>query len=269
MAETLPPTANGCDGLLLIFKITDYNFKFCKYIHAIMSCIYIRSIDMQKSITGICIALAAVTFSFTIAHSETALTLNSLDAPEEAIRHILEKEIRPLSQLQTIVYEIKKQNKKHSGLNSDQIIALDQIWRQETEAIDQPLIRHMLGSPLSKELQTIRNNSNGLITEIIVIDNKGLNVAISDVTSDYWQGDEDKWQKTLPKGPDAVFVSDAGIDESTQQFQLQISVTVVDTERKIGVGSLTVGIDLDLLEIYLEFGAKEASLNKQAITYEK
>jgi hypothetical protein len=45
-----------------------------------------------------------------------------------------------------------------------------------------------------------------MITEMFVMDAKGLNVGQSDVTSDYWQGDEAKWQKTYGAGPGVVFV---------------------------------------------------------------
>jgi uncharacterized phage infection (PIP) family protein YhgE len=37
-----------------------------------------------------------------------------------------------------------------------------------------------------------------------VKDNKGLNVGQSDVTSDYWQGDEAKWKKSYKMGAGAV-----------------------------------------------------------------
>ena len=40
------------------------------------------------------------------------------------------------------------------------------------------------------------------------MDKFGLNVGQSSVTSDYWQGDEDKFQKTFAVGPDAVFIDE-------------------------------------------------------------
>lgn len=209
---------------------------------------------MQKYFRGYCIVLVIIFSSSIQALSESTITIIATEAPQEAILEILESEIKPLSRLTSVISAIRQQNVRHSRMSPDQITALDQAWRQETKILKQPLINSILEKNISLELQSIRNSSNGLITEIIAVDNKGLNVGISDVTSDYWQGDEDKWQKTLLKGPEAVFVSEAGIDESTQQFQIQISVTVVDPETSLGIGSLTVGIDLDLLELYLEHG---------------
>ncbi len=42
------------------------------------------------------------------------------------------------------------------------------------------------------------------MTEVFVMDARGLNVAASDVTSDYWQGDEEKFSETFPKGPETA-----------------------------------------------------------------
>lgn len=41
--------------------------------------------------------------------------------------------------------------------------------------------------------------------EIFVMDNQGANVAMSDKTSDYWQGDEDKFVRSFAGGEGKVF----------------------------------------------------------------
>jgi hypothetical protein len=46
--------------------------------------------------------------------------------------------------------------------------------------------------------------AGGVIFEIFIVDNKGLNVAQTDPTLDYMQGDEAKFQKTFLVGPEAV-----------------------------------------------------------------
>ena len=79
------------------------------------------------------------------------------------------------------------------------------------------------------------------------MDNKGLNVGQSDVTSDYWQGDEAKWKKTFLVGPDAVFIDKVEEDESTQQFQSQVSLSIVDPTTKNVIGAVTIGIDVEVL----------------------
>jgi hypothetical protein len=89
--------------------------------------------------------------------------------------------------------------------------------------------------------------SDGAITEVFVMDAMGLNVAASAVTSDYWQGDEEKHSETYAKGPDAVHISEIEFDESTQSYQAQVSVPIVDPASGQVVGAMTVGLNADRL----------------------
>ena len=146
-----------------------------------------------------------------------------------------------------LVELVKAQNEKNAGLSEAEIIALDKKWRAETGSSSQPLINDVLGNSLSDYLAQVKEESAGLYTEIFVMDAKGLNVGQSDVTSDYWQGDEAKWQKTYLEGPTAVHVGDIEMDESTQQFQAQVSVSVVDPASGNVIGAVTVGVNVDAL----------------------
>jgi len=146
-----------------------------------------------------------------------------------------------------VVEAIKAQNAKNAGLAQGDIDALDQKWRAGVDGGDTAMIDEVLGNSLSGFLRDKQMASNGVITEIFVTDDKGLNVGQSDVTSDYWQGDEAKWQKTYGTGDAAaIFVDEAEKDESTQMLQSQVSLTVAD-ETGAPIGAITVGINLNAL----------------------
>ena len=104
----------------------------------------------------------------------------------------------------------------------------------------------VLNKPISAFLKAKQEASDGTITEIFVMDDKGLNVGQSATTSDYWQGDEAKFQKSFGAGAGAVFVDDAEKDESTQMLQSQASMTISDESGK-PIGAITIGINLDKL----------------------
>lgn len=146
-----------------------------------------------------------------------------------------------------IVAAILAQNVQNASLTEEQIIALDKKWRAETKASTHPMIDGLLNSDVSKTLAEYRDSTTGMVTEIFVMDNKGLNVAQSDVTSDYWQGDEGKWQKTFLVGPDAVFVDEIETDESTQTLQSQMSMSIKDPATGETIGAITVGVNVDAL----------------------
>jgi hypothetical protein len=145
-----------------------------------------------------------------------------------------------------IVSAIEAQNAANVGLSQADIDALDQKWRAEVEAGSHPMIDAVLSNKVSDFLREKQSQSGGVITEVFVMDAKGLNVGQSDTTSDYWQGDEAKFQKSFGAGPDALFVDEAEKDESTQMLQSQASMTIVDAAGK-PIGAITVGINLDQL----------------------
>jgi hypothetical protein len=79
------------------------------------------------------------------------------------------------------------------------------------------------------------------------MDRHGLNVAASAITSDMWQGDEAKFTETYSIGAGAVHFSEVELDESTQRYQAQISVTIVDPSSGEPIGAMTVGVDAEAL----------------------
>jgi hypothetical protein len=147
----------------------------------------------------------------------------------------------------TVIQAVKAQNAKHAGLSQADIDKMDKDWRAQTDAGSKPMIDAVLKNALSAYLVKQKNDAAGLVTEVFVMDNRGLNVGQSDVTSDYWQGDEAKWQKTYSAGPDAIFVEDVEMDESTQTFQSQLSMSIVDPATGEVIGAITVGINIDAL----------------------
>lgn len=156
-------------------------------------------------------------------------------------------QIKAFAQSDAIVQAIKSQNAKTGGYDEATILKLDNQWRAEADAGDQPMIDGILDRPASQQLAQIREDSDGLYTEIFVMDAKGLNVAQSDPTSDYWQGDEAKWQETYLKGGNAVHLSEVEEDESTQTFQSQVSMAVLDPADGTVIGAITVGVNVELL----------------------
>jgi hypothetical protein len=146
-----------------------------------------------------------------------------------------------------LIAAIRAQNAANAGLSQADIDALDQAWRAEVGAGDQPTIAAVLANPSSAWLKSQKDAAGGLITEVFVMDNRGLNVAQSDVTSDYWQGDEDKWSQTFGAGATAVHLGEVELDESTQTYQSQVSMAITDPDTGAPIGAVTFGINLELL----------------------
>lgn len=146
-----------------------------------------------------------------------------------------------------VVSAINAQNTVTEGYDLAQIERLDQAWRAEVGEAATPTISPVLDNVTSDFLRDQVAASGGSITEVFMMDAKGLNVAASDTTSDYWQGDEKKFSLTYILGADAIHYSEVEFDESTQMYQAQISFTIVDPATGQAIGAMTVGVDADAL----------------------
>ena len=166
---------------------------------------------------------------------------------EPAMRGFLETGIKAWASDQILIDAIRSQNADTGGYDRARVESLDQTWRAEVGTSATPTIDPVLENSASDFLREQVAKSNGRITEVFVMDAQGLNVATSAVTSDYWQGDEDKFQKTHGAGPGAVHFGDVEFDESSQTYQGQISITIVDPDTGAPIGAMTVGVDAESL----------------------
>ena len=140
-----------------------------------------------------------------------------------------------------MVEAVKAENAK--GKTLDQIKQMDEKWRAHAGIAD--YMKTLMDSECGKYLLGIQGSAP-YYAEIFVMDNQGANVAMTDKTSDYWQGDEAKFKKSFANGAGAVFVDEVEFDDSTQAYLVQVSVPVRDGDTV--VGAITFGIDVDKIE---------------------
>lgn len=166
---------------------------------------------------------------------------------EPAIEAYFEAELSTLASAPVVVSAIRAQNGTTASYAQAQIDELDRTWRAEVGMAGSDMIRSVLDNPAAGYLSAKLEEAGGAITEIFVMDARGLNVAASSVTSDYWQGDEEKFTETFPKGAGALHISEIEFDESSQTFQSQVSFTVFDPATREALGAVTVGLNAETL----------------------
>ena len=134
-----------------------------------------------------------------------------------------------------LVAAVKSQNAQARSLASIQ--ALDNAWVKA--ANEDPLVQGVLHNSAASTLKTLAG-SKPYYVELILMDQYGANVAATQRTSDYWQGDEAKFLETYPKGPDAIHKGKPEYDASVKGYVVQVSIPIVDQGQNIG--ALTVNI---------------------------
>lgn len=139
------------------------------------------------------------------------------------------------------VAAVEEQNAR--GTSLDEIKKLDTEWSEAEDEL--PLHTEKMGNACAREIQRLTADL-GCITEMFVMDNQGANVGQNAMTSDYWQGDEPKWQNSYRGGEGGVDVADAKFDRSLNGEDQKISLPIIAADGRV-IGAFCVGVRVDAL----------------------
>jgi hypothetical protein len=117
----------------------------------------------------------------------------------------------------------------------------EQVRRRDTAWManpGDPLRQAIVQAPCSARLRELVKD-DPMVVEAFVMNDRGTLVCSVAETSDYWQGDEPKWQRTFVEGRDP-FVDEPAFDASTGKYAIQISVPVASAAKRIGAVTLTL-----------------------------
>ena len=187
---------------------------------------------MKKAIVFILFGMLVMTHAWMVSAGEKA--------PQKVV-DLAQSELAKVGTDPVIVAAVKAENGK--GKSLDQIKAKDKEWKATAGVAD--YMKAIMESECGNHLKKIQDGK-AYYAEIFVMDNQGANVAMTDKTSDYWQGDEAKFKKSFKGGAGAVFIDEVEFDDSAQAYLVQISVPVKDGGKVIG--AITFGIDVDKIE---------------------
>jgi len=187
-------------------------------------------------LAGICSAedVAAV-------KARLAAALDANAVIDAKVKAFAKERLLPVVTNEVLVREAKAQNAKKVPLADIQTI--DKDWTAAEAEL--PIQKEKLGNPCA---EAIRGIAKGLspLREIFAMDDQGANVGQNNLTSDYWQGDEDKWAKSYAGGTGGVDVGKAKFDKSANTTQQQVSLPLIDADGTI-VGAITFGVAIDAL----------------------
>jgi hypothetical protein len=167
--------------------------------------------------------------------------------PTRAIERIAQNRYLEWAANPVVVDAVKAANSRPAR-TLGKIIQLDDKWIEGT--FDSEWLGELLDNPCARYLKQLQDESGGkkrMYGEIFVMDRQGCIVAESKKTSDYWQGDEDKFIKAFADGQGAIFIDEADYDESTQTSLIQVSVPVIDPDTEKAIGVMTIGLNVGVL----------------------
>jgi hypothetical protein len=150
-------------------------------------------------------------------------------------------EIVKAASSEVVVQAVKEQNDKAVPLAKIQ--ELDKTWIDAKEPT--AFMKSLASNAAAKALAKIEK-STPYFVEFILTDNQGANVAITGMTSDYWQGDEPKFTNAFANGKGDTYIARPQKDKSTGEVISQVSVPVMSGGKAIG--TLTVGVRSEKLK---------------------
>lgn len=150
------------------------------------------------------------------------------------------EKLRAIGKDPVVVAAVQAQNAKRQSL--DAIKAADARWGAGTDAA---LVKQTITGACADHLRAIVA-AHAAYDETFAMDDQGAIVCATAKTSDYWQGDEAKWERAYAAGKGDVFIDRPRFDESAKARIAQISVPVMDGNKAIG--AITVGVVIEKLK---------------------
>lgn len=125
------------------------------------------------------------------------------------------------------------------------ILTIDQQWQVAEPLFPSDEARNIAARPLSRFLASWQSLQDGKVTEVLVMDAQGALVAMSQLTSDYWQGDEDKFRQVASKPDDTLYIGPVRFDASSRHFQVIASRPLRDGRSNDLIGVVAIGLDIE------------------------
>lgn len=175
---------------------------------------------------------------------------------DEIIHDHVMGHVLPFISQTLIIEEIEKQNARYADFTLADIQRLDKTWVNELQTEQYDLITQTLLSPVSLKLYEYKQSiDKNLICEMIVMDDKGMNVGQLSPSSDYWQGDEDKWNIPFNEKPNELYIGPAvSFDNSSQCYVVQASIAIHQPETGEEIGVVMISYNAEQLEIEKDLG---------------
>jgi hypothetical protein len=130
-----------------------------------------------------------------------------------------------------------------AGETADEVQRKDREWTTNAKA---SLRAELTRSACADRLRGMVKDDS-FVVEAFLMDAQGAIVCASRETTDYWQGDEPKWQRTYGEGK-RLYVDEAAQDASTGVYAIQLSVLVSNGAQKAGALTLTLKVPPSALQ---------------------
>ena len=147
-----------------------------------------------------------------------------------------------------IIQLVRESNGKNKALSLAEIKQLDDEWMVK-EGLDE-VIQSFMTNEGAQILLEFQESHDGY-PEIFIADATGLNVAMTNKTSDYYQADEEWWVQSYNLGEGRTFNGEIEYDESAKVEAIPLYMPIMDPDTSQAIGVLKVIIDITAIKMEL------------------
>jgi len=143
---------------------------------------------------------------------------------------------------------LRQASQDNDRLSDAAIAARDDAWRLQAKRGRGALLDAVLTNPMARQLALLRLPRAALISDLMMMDDRGALVAATRLSSDYDQSDEPKFNRTFSQGAGGLTIEEAAYDESSDDYVVAASATLADPVSGLPLGVLTANISLANLQ---------------------
>jgi methyl-accepting chemotaxis protein len=155
------------------------------------------------------------------------------------------KTLETLAKTPSFINAVKRANLERAEWTEDRIQSEDQAWAGKNSEIES-VVSDIAGNETSAYLQDFQKN-NPQEVEIFITDLRGLNIAMTDRTSDFLQADEDWWKSTFADGNGSTYLGQVEYDDSARTYAMDIGIPILDPGTKQAIGVLRGTLDISTM----------------------
>jgi hypothetical protein len=147
-----------------------------------------------------------------------------------------------------VVEAVRTANEKNAELTKAEIHRLDEKW-QNTDGLDD-FIKSFLTNECAQHLLDFQE-AHDEFPEVFITDRRGLIVAETNRTSDYYQADEQWWTQAYQDGRGQTHHGPIEYDESACAEAISLYVPVVDPDTQQAIGVVKAVCDITAIKMEL------------------
>ena len=156
-------------------------------------------------------------------------------------------QVGALAQMPAVLDAVTAANRASAGASDavfqEKVNQIEKIWN--TAAVE-AMVKQMLGSEAARMMRS-QVAADRRLLRITLTDGRGAAIAATHKTLDYYQADEEFWQKIHAQGRGALNLTDILYDEVTKANYIGIGVPVMDPATNTFIGALDVLMELSTI----------------------